>query len=239
MKRIIASLLAWLLLFSLAACGGKAEEKEATAATEVAPQKNVEAEKQQEETQPKTNGAMVTLEALMNAAPAQEDQFTYSGSEENGFIIKTYKGTDNLLVIPAERRNVPIVSVAKYALGSGVAVEAVRFNDNTPEVDELVCATNEALKIVVLGTGTKKIDESAFQHCKSLETVILNDGLQEIARSAFLSCGNLKEIEIPATVTNIDPAAFWACHEDFTIYGTAGSYAETYAAENGIPFVAK
>ena len=32
--------------------------------------------------------------------------------------------------------------------------------------------------------------------------------------------------------------AFQYCHPDFTIYGVSGSYAETYAKENNIPFIA-
>ena len=80
--------------------------------------------------------------------------------------------------------------------------------------------------------------------------VELPDGLLEIGKFAFSNCRSLTKIKIPATVTKIDSDAFAFAGKDewtgsdyitiypFTIHAPAGSYAETYAKENNIPFVA-
>lgn len=49
----------------------------------------------------------------------------------------------------------------------------------------------------------------------------------------------LKSIYIPESVTKIKSHAFNGCTAAFTIHGKAGSYAQTYAQEQGIPFYAE
>ena len=53
---------------------------------------------------------------------------------------------------------------------------------------------------------------------------------------AFYGCTNLTKITIPESVTSIESFAFEDCN-NVTIYGYTGSYAETYAEGNDIPFV--
>lgn len=117
----------------------------------------------------------------------------------------------------------------------------------------------EKLKDVTIGGGITSIGNWAFSHCKTLTNVVLLDGVTYIGREAFSSCEGLTSITIPESVTCIAPGAFGYITfgesdiEDYpedsdvyklkdklvdvTIYGKTGSYAETYAKENSIPFV--
>ena len=61
-------------------------------------------------------------------------------------------------------------------------------------------------------------------------------GTKSIAAGAFSNCYSLTAITLPESVMCISDSAFSEC--DLTIYGHAGSYAETYAAEYDIPFTA-
>lgn len=79
------------------------------------------------------------------------------------------------------------------------------------------------------------IDKNAFRGCSSLSHVRLMDGVKEIRSNAFSRCTSLKHITIPKTVTHIANNAFNKCYQ-LTITGAKGSYAESYAMENGIPF---
>ena len=62
------------------------------------------------------------------------------------------------------------------------------------------------------------------------------DGVTSIAEFAFAESVDIKKLIIPNSVTEIGIDAFQFCTR-LTIYGYAGSYAETYANENNIPFV--
>lgn len=92
------------------------------------------------------------------------------------------------------------------------------------------------LKEVTMEDGVEVIGESAFAGCDVLEKVTLASTVQSIGSDAFRECPKLKEIFIPESVTEIDPYAFYMS-ENVTIYTPAGSYAESFAIENNIPYV--
>ena len=72
--------------------------------------------------------------------------------------------------------------------------------------------------------------------CKLLEKVTIPSSVIKIESDVFSKCPELKEIFIPESVTEIDPYAFYMS-ENVTIYTPAGSYAESFAIENNIPYV--
>jgi len=82
------------------------------------------------------------------------------------------------------------------------------------------------------------VDERAFYNCLKLSKAILEDGVTSIGKEAFMYNFRLDSIRIPGSVQQIEKDAFHMCHK-LTIHAPAGSYAETYAKENNIPFVAE
>ena len=98
---------------------------------------------------------------------------------------------------------------------------------------------------VTLPESLTSIGNHDFEGCEKLKKVNLTDSITSIGQWAFHDCFSLTEIVIPSSVTEIWGSAFYHCGYDeetdttnFTICGEAGSYAETYANENNIPFVA-
>ncbi|EKC71108.1 hypothetical protein LEA_07432, partial [human gut metagenome] len=65
------------------------------------------------------------------------------------------------------------------------------------------------------------------------------NSMTSIGDYAFYKCANLHDITIPDSVTNIATDAFKDCNLLNTVYGTTGSYAETWAKTNGCKFVAQ
>lgn len=61
------------------------------------------------------------------------------------------------------------------------------------------------------------------------------NSVTSIDEGAFSECSNLTSVTIPQSVTNIGAAVFMDC-DSLTIYGTAGSCAQSYANEIGVPF---
>ena len=69
-----------------------------------------------------------------------------------------------------------------------------------------------------------------------MTSISIPEGVTSIGNYAFSRCSGLTSINIPKGVTSIESFAFYDC-DDLTIYGTAGSFVETYAKEESIPFV--
>ena len=78
---------------------------------------------------------------------------------------------------------------------------------------------------------------STFWCCNSLTSITIPDSVTSIGNCAFYNCTSLTSITIPDSVTSIGYDAFSRC-TSLTIHGYSGSYAETYAKNNNIPFVA-
>ena len=77
-----------------------------------------------------------------------------------------------------------------------------------------------------------------FNGCKKLETVYLPETLEQIGDGAFYDCINLRHLQIPPKVSSIGSLSFFNCPK-LTIHAPAGSYAEQFAKEHKIPFVAE
>ena len=103
----------------------------------------------------------------------------------------------------------------------------------------------ENLTSVALGNGLKTIGENAFRFCTGLTSITIPNGVTTIKNYAFFGCDNLKSVTIPGSVTDIASGAFtthinspeYVAIPDLTIYGEAGSYAESYANDYAFPFV--
>lgn len=80
-----------------------------------------------------------------------------------------------------------------------------------------------------------EIPDQCFYGCTSLETVVLNNEPTRIGKLAFANCSALEKIVIPDTVTDIGENAFDGC-DDLVIYCTKGSYALSWAKENGVMY---
>ena len=96
----------------------------------------------------------------------------------------------------------------------------------------------ELLSDVSLGTGLTAIPEGCFANCPSLKKIVLPYRMQTINAKAFNACTALTDVTIPRSVTTIGSQVF-SYPAKMTIFGIAGTYAETYANDNNIKFVNK
>lgn len=124
-------------------------------------------------------------------------------------------------------------------LGKGVtSIGRLSFSDcpqltviNVDSANPNYCSENGVL------FNKDKTEIVAYPNGKTDTTYTIPDGVTSIGDGAFSYCTSLTSAVIPSSVTHIDVLAFYGC-ENLTIYGFAGSYAEIYADENGIPFIA-
>ncbi len=73
-----------------------------------------------------------------------------------------------------------------------------------------------------------------FYNCSKLESISIPNSVTSIGENAFSGCSGLTSINIPNSVTSIGDFAFQGCNENLIIYTEEGSYAATYAKENGL-----
>ncbi|MEG0546972.1 MAG: leucine-rich repeat protein, partial [Oscillospiraceae bacterium] len=121
------------------------------------------------------------------------------------------------------------------------------------------------LKSVTIGNSVTSIGDNAFEGCTGLMNLIIPNSVTSIATRAFASCTGLTSVTIPNSVISIGVGAFAGCTgftsitipdsvtsigdmafgyysdyeklPEFTIKGTKGSLAESYATANGFKFV--
>ena len=86
--------------------------------------------------------------------------------------------------------------------------------------------------------GVLSIPAHALRDCTALEEVVLPQSLTTICENAFRGNTALAKIWIDENVTTIGADAFTDCAA-LTIHGVEGSYAQTYAESNSIPFSAE
>ena len=116
------------------------------------------------------------------------------------------------------------------------ALTTVTIPDSVTSIGEQVFYDCDALTTVKLGSGLTEIPESTFEHCDVLESLRIPRRVTTIGNNAFKDCVKLTSITIPRSVTKISSNAF-SYPKILTIYGVAGTYAETFAKENSIKFV--
>ncbi|MCR5624660.1 MAG: leucine-rich repeat protein, partial [Lachnospiraceae bacterium] len=89
---------------------------------------------------------------------------------------------------------------------------------------------------VVIPDGVTTIMQGAFVSNFDIESVEIPSSVTTIGEGAFFNCTELETVLIPKSVTSIEDDAFGK--SDVVIFVTTeGSYAETYAKENGIFYV--
>ena len=118
------------------------------------------------------------------------------------------------------------------------SLTAVTIPDSVTSFGTSMFYDCDALVTVNLGSGLTAIPKSSFEHCDVLESVTVPRRVTSIAADAFKNSVKFTSIFIPRSVTSIDSTAF-SYPAKLTIYGVPGTYAETFANENSITFVAQ
>ena len=155
--------------------------------------------------------------------------------------------------------NVNSYGIGRYAFYGCSSVKSVKLPSQMQALNTGVFNGCTSLSDIILPETMKSIGYEVFSNCDSLKEIKLPEALTSISSYAFSNCDSLTRIKLPASLTSIGESAFQDCirltavyipeavtsigQNAFkgctlmTIYGVSGSYAETYAMENNIPFV--
>lgn len=161
--------------------------------------------------------------------------FEFRLRQDDIIEINKYNGADKCVTIPDAYNGVPVLRIGTGAFRRNADAESVAFPNTVDNIGQEAFYDCANLSKVSLPEGLKYIHRSAFNHCKKLKKVTLPKGLIHIEMRAFGDCSALKRIYIPETVGFIGEEAFARCRK-LVIECEKGSYAETYAIKNNIPY---
>ncbi len=131
-----------------------------------------------------------------------------------------------------------VISIENNAFSNCDAFESIRIPDTVTSIGYGLFEDCDALREVSLGVGLTSIPDSCFEHCDALESLILPYRIKSIGENAFKNSVKFTSITIPRATTSIASTAF-SYPAKMTVYGVPGTYAETFATEQNIRFVAK
>ncbi|MGN0485428.1 MAG: leucine-rich repeat protein [Lachnospiraceae bacterium] len=140
-----------------------------------------------------------------------------------------------------------VIEIQEEAFSNCESLQSVTIPEGMTQLHSSIFRNCRGLQNVSLPKSLKIIgDENElwgpFDGCTGLEKILIPSGVTTIHKNAFEDCDNLRKISIPESVTEINGkilsfSFFNTNHRSkVTIYGKAGSAAETYAKENDIPF---
>lgn len=130
-----------------------------------------------------------------------------------------------------------VKTIGTYAFQNCKALEKVSIPQSTKTINNYAFMGCESLKDVSIADySIKAINHSVFKDCPAIQKITLPKGLESIGAQSFVNDTGLVEVTIPESVTTIDVTAF-SYPDKTTIYGKTGSYAETFATNNGFAFV--
>ena len=152
-------------------------------------------------------------------------------------VVTSYLSDNAHMFIPDTLGGYSVVGIDKNAFKSNTVITEAVIGGSVTVIDNYAFMGCSKLKQLTLSDGLERINYGAFLNCTALETVDLPGTVTSIGSNAFKGCTNLTKITIPASVTAIQTTSFSNC-PNLTIYGKAGSYAETYANNNSINFTA-
>ena len=131
-----------------------------------------------------------------------------------------------------------VTEIGEGAFSRCTGLTGITIPDSVTHIRGFAFSHCTGLTSLTIPDSVTKIGEDAFSGCTGLTSIMIPDSVTRIGWDAFAGCTGLTVITIPDSVTGIGTGAFWGC-TGLTIYGQKGSYAETYAKENNIPFVAE
>ena len=184
-----------------------------------------------------------------NSTSALKKIWGFKKRDDGSLVITNYKGNETEVTIPAAIGKNEVTALegtfsaamsSKQITNSEVRkrITSVIVPEGVTVIGALTFDSCENLTSVSLPNTLEEIGRSAFDGCKGLSDLALPGSVKRIGYCAFSGCEKLKSLTIPESIMEIQDRAFLAC-PNLTIHAPAGSYAEQYAKENNIPFVAE
>ena len=130
--------------------------------------------------------------------------------------------------------------VGGYAFVDCRKLKELYLSDNIKAIGGSAFSECFVLKDIKIPKNIRAIDSFTFKNCDAFKHIVIPKGVESIGFSAFAGCDDMEYLFIPESVTDISVDFMenhpFAGSEKMTIYTPAGSYAQKFADEKGIPY---
>ena len=129
-----------------------------------------------------------------------------------------------------------LVTSATGAL-QGTSFKEIHVPEGVEKLADYIFSEASENYFFYLPSTLTTVGQYSFSNATQVERIELPDSVLLIDNYAFRNCTGLTDIWIGENVTSISSNAFSGCSTSkLTIHGIAGSYAQTFAEENGFAF---
>lgn len=167
-------------------------------------------------------------------------------------VFRYCNGFTGNLIIP---NNVKEIGIYAFLECSGFTGDLIIPDSVISIEEEAFEGCSGFNKTLVIGDGVVFVKDKAFYGCSGFTQLEIGDNVSSIGKSTFEGCNGLSgSLMIGINVMTIESGAFYGCNYEKVyipssvisiatsfpgaeIYGVAGSYAETYAKEQGNRFI--
>ncbi len=222
MKKILALMLAALLIFCMFACSDR-DTTEIDEEEEVGNENSITVKSGKFVYESNADGdyeiveyipASVDVIDLLELPTATED-----GREIIGIADEAFKAN---LTIKAVKIPETYVNIGNYAFYGCENLVSVTMTDSVKTIGAYCFAECGKLSGVTLSKSVTKIDEGTFKNCASLATLALSNKTEQICDGAFFGCKKLAALELTENLKKITKNAFYGCDAlTYTVDGNA------------------
>ncbi len=184
--------------------------------------------------------------ALENYEASEETQnpLTYALQEDGTYQVTECSNMATEVMIPAMVDGVAVTSISENAFKNCYYLEKVTIPEGIQTIGASAFLNCIDLKEIKLPSTIKELGNGAFDHCISLRMANLSEIKETELNGVFHCCISLRNIRLPKSLEVIDSLAFMGCTDTLLdgapgleISGYSNTIAETFAAENELPFV--
>ena len=192
MKKLLALLLAALMLISFAACAEKDDGG-----------KNLDDYVQADEDE-------ITVETNELG-----QTFHFEALDSESVVLTKYEGPSDphAVVVPNTLNDKTVAAIGNEAFYFCSAIQSVTLPETIAAIGDMAFAGCSLLQEIEFPAAVTEIGESAFARCTSLVSVTFAEAseLRQIARFAFEGCTALESVTVPAYIDTIGTCAFFGC----------------------------
>ena len=214
MKKILAILLAGLMLVSLASCANnEKEEQEENKGTTQVEQNYIEESTGKGKFEYAINKEgdyeITKYESYSVALADITLPSEINGREIVGIADSAFKAESTLksIVIPAS-----YTYIGDYAFYDCDALTSVTLPNNIKTIGKGVFGSCDILASVTMSASVKEIPDYAFKDCKALTALDLSN-VEKIQKGAFMNCSGLESVTVSEKITYATKEAFYGCDE--------------------------